>query len=106
MAIQTDAWKQEVRRSLDHLKKLGVEIRSDLKVAGEDARKEWKHLLEPQLVSVEKLAKELGAASHDAIARTAAALDAFQRSLKPAKKGTAKARRRTLPAKRTVRARA
>lgn len=98
MALQSEVLKQDLRKSIGNLKKLGKEIRGDVRAAGADARKQWKSFLEPQLANVEKLAKELGAASHAAVVRTAAAFTAFQASLKTAKKSAPARRRRGAPA--------
>ena len=62
--------------------------------ASADARKQWKSFLEPQIANVEKLAKDIGALSQDAVARTAAAFGAFQASLKAPKKSAPRRRRR------------
>ena len=82
MNLSPDVLKHDLRTSIDDLKKLGSGIRSDLRTKGADARKQWKHFLEPQLASVEKLARDVQAASHDAVARTSAAFNAFRSSLK------------------------
>ncbi len=104
MPATTEVLKKDLRKSIVDLKKLGSEIRGDLRAAGADARKQWKHFLEPQLANVEKLAKNIGAASHEAVARTAAAFSAFQASIKTTNKTTKKSaprqRRRSVAAKR------
>ena len=100
MAANADVLKQDLRKSIDRLKKLGTEIRGDVRSAGADARRQWKHFLEPQLANVEKLVKDIGAVSHDAVARTAAAFSTFQASIKPVKKIGARPSRRRIPAKR------
>ena len=82
MNLNPKVLKQDLRKSINDLKKLGGEIRGDLRNAGADARKQWKHFVEPQLASVEKLAKDVQTASHDAVARTTAAFHAFRSSLK------------------------
>jgi hypothetical protein len=92
MPVNSDVLKQDLRKSINDLKKLGSEIRGDLRAAGADARKQWKHFLEPQLANVERLAKDVQAASHDAVARTSAALSAFRSSLKTAKKNAPRGR--------------
>lgn len=81
MNLSPDVLKQDLRKSIDELKKLGSGIRADLRTAGEDARKQWKHFLEPQIAGVEKLARDVQRASHDAVARTSAAFHAFRSSL-------------------------
>jgi hypothetical protein len=101
MSANSEVLKHDLRKSVDDLKKLGNEIRGDLRAAGVDARKQWKHFLEPQLVNVEKLAKDIGAASRDVVARTAAAFSAFQTSIKTTKKTAPRRHRRSVPAKRT-----
>ncbi len=93
--------KQDLRKSISDLNKLGKEIRGDLRAAGADARKQWKHFLEPQLANVERLAKDVAAASHDAVARTAAAFSAFQSSIRTTKQAAPCQPRRTLRPKRT-----
>jgi hypothetical protein len=100
MAGNTEVLKQDLRKSITDLKKLGSEIRGELRAAGADARKQWKQFLEPQLANVEKLAKNISAASHDAVARTAAAFGAFKASIKTTKKSAPRKRRRSVPAKR------
>jgi hypothetical protein len=99
MAANSELLMQDLRKSIDHLKKLGAEIRVDVRSAGADARKQWKHFLEPQIANVEKLAKDIGAVTHDAVARTAAAFSAFQTSLKTTKSAPRRQRRST-PARR------
>ena len=96
MPVNPEALKQDLRKSIGNLKKLGKEIRGDLRAAGADARKQWESLIEPQLANVEKLAKDIGAASQQAVARTAAAFTAFQASIKATKK-TSPRRRRAAP---------
>jgi hypothetical protein len=100
MPANSEVLKQDLRKSIADLKKLGNEIRGDLRAAGADAREQWKHFLEPQLASVEKLAKEMRAASHDAVARAAAAFGAFQASNRTTKNTAPRRRRRSVPAKR------
>jgi hypothetical protein len=92
----------EDHMGIDELKKLGSEIREDLRHTGADARKQWKHVLEPQLAHVETLAKDVSTASHNLVARTAAAFRAFQASIKSSGKiSPPPRRRRRAPAKRT-----
>src|SRR5581483_9855906 len=98
MAANSELLRQDLRKSIDHLKQLGAEIRVEVRSAGADARKQWKHFLEPQIANVEKLAKDIGAVTHDAVARTAAAFNAFQSSLKT--KSAPRRRRRSTSAKR------
>ena len=100
MAANTEM-KQDLRKSIANLKKLGGEVRNDLRTASADARKQWKRFFQPQVANVEKLAREIGEASHAAVARTSAAFAAFQASVKGTRKAPAapKARRST-PAKR------
>lgn len=98
MPVTSGDLKQDLRKSIGELKKLGREIRGDLRAAGADARKQWEGLIEPQLANVEKLAKDIGAASQQAVARTAAAFTAFQASIKSPKKSAAPRRRRAAPA--------
>jgi hypothetical protein len=100
MPVNSDVLKQDLRKNIANLKKLGTEIRGDLRTAGADARKQWKRFFEPQVANVEKLAKDVGAASHDAIARTAAAFSAFHGSIKATKKTAPRQARRTVRAKR------
>ncbi len=109
MNLSPDVLKQDLRKSIDELKKLGSGIRADLRTAGVDARKQWKHFLEPQIAGVEKLARDVQRASHDAVARTSAAFNAFRSSLEApvkvprAAKGTrksARAKARVVRAKR------
>ncbi len=82
MNLSPDVLKHDLRKSIEDLKKLGSGIRSDLRTKGADARRQWKHFLEPQLASVEKLARDVQAASHDAVARTSAAFNVFRASLR------------------------
>lgn len=100
MPVNSGALKQDLRKSIGELKKLGKEIRGDLRAAGADARKQWESLIEPQLANVEKLAKDIGAASQQAVARTAKAFTTFQASLKAPKKSAAPRRRRAPASKR------
>lgn len=100
MATNSEVMKQELRKSIADLKKLGSEVREDLRTAGADARRQWKRFFQPQVANVEKLAREIGEASHDAVARTSAAFAAFQASVKRAKKAPAPKARRSTPAKR------
>lgn len=96
MAANTEVVKQDLRKSIANLKKLGNEVRADLRTAGADARKQWKKFFQPQVANVEKLAKEIGEASHEAVARTSAAFAAFHASVKHSRKiPAAKAARRT-----------
>lgn len=99
MRANSDVLKKDLHKSIDDLKTLGNEIRGDLRDAGADARKQWKHFLEPQLANVEKLAKSVAAASHEAVARTAAAFSAFQASIRTPRSNLPRQRRRS-PAKR------
>jgi hypothetical protein len=88
--------------SIDDLKKLGSEIREDLRHKGADAREQWKRALEPRLARVEALAKDVSTASKHAASRTAAAFRAFQASIKSSAAIDPPARRRRrAPAKRT-----
>lgn len=94
MPANPEVMKQDLRKSIADLKKLGCEVRDDLRTAGIDARRQWKRFFQPQVANVEKLAREIGEASHDAVARTSAAFKAFQASVKSTRKTvTARARR-------------
>ena len=95
MRANPEVFKNDLRKSIGDLKKLGTEIRGDLRAASKDARKQWKSFLEPQLANVEKLAKDIGALSQDAVSRTAKAFSAFQASIKSPKKAAPRQRRRT-----------
>jgi hypothetical protein len=92
MRVNSGALKQDLRKSIVELKKLGKEIRGDLRAAGADARKQWESLIEPQLANVEKLAKDIGEVSQQAVARTASAFTAFHASIKAPKKGAPRRR--------------
>jgi hypothetical protein len=101
MRANSEGLKQDLHKSIDNLKKLGNEVRGDLRDAGADARKQWKHYLEPQLANVETLARSVAAASYDAVTRTAAAFRTFQASIKTkTTKRTLPRQRRRTPAKR------
>ena len=63
MSTNSEAFKQDLRKSIADMNKLGRAIRGDLRSAGADARKQWKHDFEPQLANVEKLARDVAAAS-------------------------------------------
>jgi hypothetical protein len=101
MSTNSASFKQDLRKSIAELNKLGRTIRGDLRSAGADARRQWKHYLEPQLAHVEKLATDMAAASQAAVARTAAAFGNFQASIEgTAKKSVPRKARRSV-AKRT-----
>ncbi len=107
MPVHAEPLKRDLRKSIAGLKKLGTEIRGDLRAASADARKQWKSVFEPQIANVEKLAKEIGAVSHDVVARTVAAFSAFQASIKaspakpPKKIAPRRPRRRAAASRRT-----
>jgi hypothetical protein len=100
MPIDSGLLKQDLRKKLDGLKKLGAEVRDDLRTAGADARRQWKRFFEPQIANVEKLARDVGAASHDAVTRTSAAFSAFQASVKASRSRARTTAQETKPAKR------
>ena len=98
MPANTEPLKREFRKGVTDLKKLGAEIRGDLRTASSDARKQWKRFLEPQLKTVEKLARDITVLSQDAVSRTARAFGKFQASLKEPRKSAPRSRPRRRPA--------
>ena len=98
MPANTETLKRDFRKGVADLKKLGAEIRGDFRTASSDARKQWKRFLEPQLKTVERLAKDISVRSQDAVARTAKAFGKFQESLKEPKKSAPRSRPRRRPA--------
>lgn len=84
MRANHDGLKQDLHQGIDDLKTLSKVIRRDLRAARSDARRQWRHFVEPQLANLDRLTQEISAASRDAVKRTGIALNAFQASIKSA----------------------
>jgi len=82
MRKNSELLKQDLLESIDGLKKVGTGIADDLRTVSAGARNGLRRFLAPQVANVERLAKDVGATSHDAVARASAAFGAFRASVK------------------------
>ncbi len=80
MSQATTELKKDRKSSLEHLQTLRDEVRVKLHLAGRDLKDQWGKL-EPHLAEVEKAAKNLSEASHDAVADAVKRLEKFSASI-------------------------
>jgi hypothetical protein len=80
MSQSTTDLKNDIQKSLDHMRTLRDEIRVKIHLAGMDVKDEWNHL-EPQLEQVERAASEFSEATRHAVSETVKRLTKLRSSL-------------------------